>query len=335
MRKHTVSKVIISFLLVTVMVVSVIGCSSNESSSIAANRVPASNAQSIQNQLQVGSGKVVEIEYWHINSETFGGLTTTELVDEFNRNNPGIRVTEMFIPNSYQGMTQDLLSRVAINKTPDVIQMGWSYLEYFSSNFAYTTPQNLIAEVGGNASFIEDTYPEQIKNLAVNVDGVLAGFPYGLSVPVLFVNDTILDEAGIDKNTLTTWPKVKEAAKIIQDKTGKWGFCKAEYSYTWELQCIIESNGGRYIADGKSGIDSPESVEAYTLIADMVLKDKSAIRMAGTDGRAAFASGEIGMYYDSVSMTTFILNNAVEPVTVLKTPLWENKQPRIPCGGNM
>ena len=37
--------------------------------------------------------KKVKIEYWHVASESFGGATVKQLVDEFNKSHPNIEVT--------------------------------------------------------------------------------------------------------------------------------------------------------------------------------------------------------------------------------------------------
>ncbi len=40
------------------------------------------------------SGKKVQIEYWHVASESFGGQTVKELVKDFNEKHPDIEVVE-------------------------------------------------------------------------------------------------------------------------------------------------------------------------------------------------------------------------------------------------
>ena len=42
------------------------------------------------------SGKKVQIEYWHVASESFGGQTVKELVKDFNEKHPDIEVVEKY-----------------------------------------------------------------------------------------------------------------------------------------------------------------------------------------------------------------------------------------------
>ena len=50
---------------------------------------------------------------------------------------------------------QNLQSAVAAGKAPALVQIGWSYREYFSNNFSYVEPK----------SIIEKHFPEDEKYL--------------------------------------------------------------------------------------------------------------------------------------------------------------------------
>lgn len=43
------------------------------------------------------SSKKVQIEYWHVAAESFGGATVKELVADFNKTHPNIEVVENII----------------------------------------------------------------------------------------------------------------------------------------------------------------------------------------------------------------------------------------------
>ncbi len=313
------NKKLLSALLATGMLVSLAACGSSAAEGAADS-----------------AGDVVEIEYWHINSETFAGPETTQLIEQFNATHPDIKVTEKFSAGDYLGVMQNIQSAYATQQPPDLVQIGWSYREYFAENFAYTTPEDLIAEFGTEAdqTFVEDNFTDEILALAVSNAGDVVGFPYGLSVPVIYVNEDILAEAGVSKDDLGTWPDVREAAKKIQEATGKYGLYIAEWGYTWEVQSIIESNGGAFITDGLSSIYSPEAVEAYQLYADMVLEDKSALHAPASEGTQAFVSGEVGMYMESIGMSTTVISSSAHPVSNVAAPGWEGKDPSYPSGGN-
>ena len=190
------------------------------------------------------SGKKVQIEYWHVASESFGGQTVKELVKDFNEKHPDIEVVEKYNPDMYKGLTQNLQAAIASGKNPDVVQMGWSYLNYAAENLKYQDI-NEAFEKSNDKNFLKDNFLPNVLALAQTDDGKQIGVPYSISVPVLYYNPEIFKAAGLDPaNPPKTWNEVKAAAKQIKDKTGNMGFFMQEYADNWTQQALIESNGG-------------------------------------------------------------------------------------------
>ena len=90
---------------------------------------------------QSTGGGPIEIEYWYPNAETQGGKTVTELIEKFNESQDKIVVKGVYNSGMYQGLMQNLQSAAAAGKSPALVQIGWSYREYFSNNFNYVEPQ--------------------------------------------------------------------------------------------------------------------------------------------------------------------------------------------------
>ncbi len=279
------------------------------------------------------SGDKIEIEYWHINSETFAGPTVTEIVEDFNASQDRIVVTEKFASN-YMAIMQDLQADAAAGTSPDLVQIGWSYLEYFGNNFGYTDANELFATYGGeeNANFVNDTFEESVSSLAIHSNGDMLGTAYGMSVPVMFMNTEILEEAGVNPDDIKTWADVDEAARKISESTDKYGIYIGEYTYVWEMQQMVESNGGSYITDGKSSIDSPEAVEAIELYANLV-NDDVALHVVSDEGKRAYLAGEVGIYMDSVAYANLVLSSDVVSEVII-APSWEGEELKLPIGGN-
>lgn len=111
------------------------------------------------NQTKGSAEKKVQIEYWHVASESFGGATVKELVADFNAKNPNIQVVEKYNPDMYKGLTQNLQAAIASGKNPDVVQMGWSYLNYAAENLKYTDLQSTIdKQAPADKNFLQDNY---------------------------------------------------------------------------------------------------------------------------------------------------------------------------------
>ena len=176
------------------------------------------------------TGKKVQIEYWHVAAESFGGATVKELVADFNKTHPNIEVVEKYNPDMYKGLTQNLQAAMASGKNPDVVQMGYSFLNYAAENFKYTD-LNEAFKAAGDENFMKDNYLPNVLQLAQTEDGKQIGLPYSVSVPVLFYNPEIFEKAGLDpQNPPKTWEEVSKAAKQIKDKTSNMGFFMQEYA---------------------------------------------------------------------------------------------------------
>ncbi|MGE1061504.1 ABC transporter substrate-binding protein [Megasphaera paucivorans] len=283
------------------------------------------------------TGKVVEIEYWHVASDSFGGQTLRELVDDFNKSHPNIKVKEKFNPDMYKGLTQNLQAAVASGQTPDVVQMGWDFLNYADENFKHDDINKIFA-TAGDPNFIKDTFEPNIAKLAQTADGTQVGVPYSLSVPVLYYNPDIFKAAGLDPSKPPkTWQEVREYAQQIKDRTGVSAFFMQEYADTWTNQALVESNGGTMLKQEngkwKAGFDTPEAAEGYQFIADMV-KDGIGLHATNEEGFQAFTSGKLAMVCTTIGKRANFEKSSNFKVMTTAFPAFGNKPVKVPAGGN-
>ena len=282
----------------------------------------------------------VTIEYWHVNAESFGGATVKQLIETFNKENPDIEVVEKFNPDMYKGLTQNLQAAMASGKNPDVVQMGYSYLNYAGENLKYDDIQELInTQMPEDKNFIQDNFLPNIISLATTDDGKQIGVPYSVSVPVLYYNPEIFKQAGLDPNKPPrTWQEVTQYAQIIKEKTSNVGFFMQEYADNWAQQALIESNGGKMLAkkDNKTvaAFDSPEAAQAYQVIADMV-KAGTGLHASNDEAFQAFLSGKVGMVCTTIGKRENFEKSAKFTVMSTLFPTFENKPRKVPAGGNM
>lgn len=237
----------------------------------------------------------------------------------------------------YKGLTQNLQAAIASGKNPDVVQMGYSYLNYAAENFKYTDLNDAFMQAG-DPKFMKDNFLPNVLELAQTDDGKQIGLPYSVSVPVLYYNPEIFAAAGLDpENPPENWQEVAEAAKIIKEKTGNMGFFMQEYADNWTQQALIESNGGAMLkkVDGKTvaAFDTPEAAEAYQVIADMV-KDGSGLHATNEEGFQAYLSGKLGMVCTTIGKRANFEKSAKFPVKAAPFPVFEGKELKVPAGGN-
>ncbi|TQR18662.1 ABC transporter substrate-binding protein [Psychrobacillus vulpis] len=281
-------------------------------------------------------GEKTVIEYWHVNAETQGGKTVEELVKAFNEQSETTEVVAKYNPDMYKGLMQNLQAEAAAGKSPAVVQVGWSFLDYFSNNFSYISPQEVIDQhFKDDSTFIKDNFLENVMDLAKNSEGTQVGIPYSLSTPVLYINRSLLKEAGLNENGPQTWQEVQEFSKVIKEKTGKHGFYMQEPADNWATQALLESNGARMLTDGKATFASKDGIEAYQLLADMINKDKTALHLPWDQGVQSFIDGNVAMAYTTIARRSQIQQNVKFDVAAVKSPAWEGKEVRLPAGGAM
>lgn len=279
------------------------------------------------------SDKKVKIEYWHVNAETQGGKSVDKLVEEFNKQSDTVEVVAKYNPDMYKGLLQNFQAEAATGSTPDLIQVGWSFLDYFSNNFAYTKSQDIIDKYfPEDKTFLEDNFLPNILDLAKNSEGSQVGIPYSLSTPVLYINKDILKECGLYENGPRTWEQVQKFAKTIKEKSKKYGVYIQEPADNWATQALLESNGARMIADGKATFASEKGIEAYEAYADMV-KNEEALHISWDEGVQSFINGEVGMLYTTIARRASIQEGASFDVAAVNSPVWEGEDVRLPAGG--
>ena len=280
------------------------------------------------------NGEKVQIEYWHVNAENQGGKTVDELVKQFNEQSDTVEVTAKYNPDMYKGLLQNLQAEAATGNSPDVVQIGWAFLDYFSNNFSYITPQEVVDKhFEEDKSFLKDNFLPNVMDLAKDSEDNQVGIPYSLSTPVLYINKDILREAGLDENGPKTWEEVVSFSDTIKEKTGKYGLYIQEPADNWATQAILESNGAKMITDGKASFASEEGINAYQTYADLVLDSKSALHISWDEGVNSFINGEVGMCYTTIARRANIQEGAKFDVASVKSPEWEGKDVKLPAGG--
>lgn len=284
-----------------------------------------------------GSGASATIEYWHVNTETFGGPTIKELVRRFNERNPNITVKERFHgEDSYTSLLEDLQIAQAAGTPPDVAQIGYSNLDYVANNFPFSGPEELGQEFGGGDLLA--AFPSNVLALGRS-GGELAGMPYALSEPIAFYNADMLSEAGLDAEAPPlNWEGWTAAAEVVRGELDKPGLCFTLFpGNTFFGQTMIESNGGRLLGcsgDGATAaFDGPEAVEAFGLWADLAEKGLM-LNAVGEQGSQAFLSGGVPVLFDATSQLQSYKGQADFDLRGAPFPTFGGKQARLATGGN-
>lgn len=291
--------------------------------------------------MALGGGSLaqnVTIQYWHINTESFGLPAVRELIAEFQKRNPTIRVEERFQPNAYTGLLQNLQAALAAGNPPDVAQIGYLYLNYVAENFPFVPLTELQRKFGGDFS----RFPANVMALG-QVGGVQLGMPYSLSNIVTYYNADLFRKAGLNPDRPPqTWAEWRAAARQLKERAGKpiYPIYIQLLDDNWSLEALIASNGGSLLTCQNGfaapGFASREAVEALQFWADLV-KEGLALNALWNQGEQAFLAGEVAAYMTTIAKRAGLQAGSRGKFELrgTKFPRFGSKPTRLPAGGNV
>lgn len=275
------------------------------------------------------------IEYWHINSATFGAQAVVQAVAAFEAQHPDVKVVERFQEGSYGGLLTNLQASIAAGNPPAIAQIGYNFRLFAFDEL----PHVPIADFADRADYdmFVDGFIPGVLGLGQDAEGMQRAIPFAISIPMLFYNADLFRAAGLDPDAPpATWAEVREAARAIRDATGAYGIgIQISTSNNWVPQGLIESNGGFILTpDGEVAVDAPEVVEVYEFWQALAQIDGTLPVVTDAEQEQAFLGGQLAMYIrTSASLANYTAQSNFDLRTAM-FPTWGDKPRRIPSGGN-
>ena len=205
-----------------------------------------------------GSQDTIELTFWFANSDTVETYIG-EATERFNSTvgaEKGIHVTA-----EYQGEYTDLHQKLQ------------------AAYIAGTAPQLTVLEIGAVGMFAEGGMIQSLDDrieadgldmsdfhdgLLYNcyIDDSFYALPFLRSTSILYMNTTLLEEAGVNPDDIETWDDVAEASEKVHEATGKYGISMPinywfheAFMLTWggftvnedETQCTVDNDVDRTV----------------------------------------------------------------------------------------
>ncbi|XEC92924.1 ABC transporter substrate-binding protein [Paenibacillus tarimensis] len=235
-----------------ILTFSLAACGSNgvENNTNASN---ASAATSASNGTEKGKEKI-KIKYWY----AFGGKieeAKQHLVKRFNESQDRYEVVA-----EHQGNYQDLHAKVqaafAAGNAPAVSDLEIASTGVFARS-GMLEKLSTYAERDQADVSIDDFNPGLMGN--AYVDGELYGLPFMRSTPIMYMNVTMLQDAGLDPEGPKSWEELEQYARVLKDK-GKTAMTMPVD--IWFYEGLVFQSGGQLLTeDGKSvAFNTPEGV---------------------------------------------------------------------------
>ncbi len=208
----------------------------------------------------------VVIRHWQHHHESRTPVLES-VAKEFEKRNPGVTIE--FEPIPYDAYFDKLLTALASKTGPDVFQVPMGFgIEMSRSGLLAPVPESVFTTKEIEASFL----PWTVSQFKYN--GKYYGLPTDVQTLVMFVNDTLLKEAGLDPNKPPrTWSELIEQSRIVtkRDKSGKIIQGGLDTRYKWAvINLFLHQSINGPVAKKRVTYGEREGLEAWNLIAQLM-----------------------------------------------------------------
>ncbi len=232
-----------------------------------------------------------QLRFWAMGRE---GEVVQALVREFEAANPDVRVTVQQIP--WTAAHEKLLTAVVGGSTPDVAQLGNTWVPEFSALHALESLGGRVARPGGveRSRFFAGIWATNV------IDTTLYGIPWYVDTRVLFYRTDLLAAVGYDRMP-ETWAGWREAMERLRRRMGPGQYPVLLPINEWAQPVIFGMQAGAPLLqdNGTRGdFEGPRFRRAFEFYVGL-FRDSLAPALSNTEIAnlyQEFARGNIAMY---------------------------------------
>ena len=287
---------------------------------------------STQANTSTDNGDVTQIKFWYAYTDKIQE-NNENMVKKFNETvgkEKGIEVIAEY-QGAYEDVHQKLQAAHISGDVPAVSVMEIASIETFANNGLIIPLDEYIQKDNINTS---DFYEGLLENCIVN--DKFYSLPYLRSTPILYLNTTLLSQAGLNTEGPKTWEELETYARTVKEKTGKYGI--SMYSYNWILESFFLQQGSSILSDDKKSTNlyTEEGKEIFTFFQNLS-KDNIIRCLSGEDSSKVTAdvlNQNTAMWFSSTADLTKNLQIAEENNFEINTAfLPKAEQYGVPTGG--
>ena len=228
------------------------------------------------------------LEWWQFWTDPDIKSTVLEIVADFERQNPDIKVNVTDL--TWANGQEKLAIAFSANSGPDIVELGSDWIAQFAAN-------NRLAEISDEMG--RDSSEFDGVRLA-SLNGKVYGWPWILGTRVLFINKDVLDKSGYPRDFIPTkWPEFMETVVRITKAGGGqfygWGsnapekhrLYKKFMPFFWSNNAQIFTDDSKYCV-----LSSNKALEALLFYRDLndlgFVADQRGVEDAWLEGKVAF-----------------------------------------------
>ncbi|HKZ22071.1 MAG TPA: extracellular solute-binding protein, partial [candidate division Zixibacteria bacterium] len=212
---------------------------------------------------QTESDKTV-LQFWQFWTDPQVKPTVIKLIQKFEQENPGIKVTATDL--TWSNGHEKIVVAFASNSAPDVLELGSDWVPEFSS-------QNVLLNLSPAVDSIKNRFRMWEPGI---FDGKIFAFPWMLDTRVLFYNKDLMSQAGLDpKHPPQIWNELLSyAKKINQPQKQIYGFganAAERHRLYKKFLPFLWGNGGKILSEDNTTclINSKEAVDALNFYIEL------------------------------------------------------------------
>lgn len=281
-------------------IMSLTGCGNSNVAQSSSAPAVSSETTSAQETEKKDSGETVEITYWDQNANEVRTEIFTHLIEEFEKENPDIKINFVPIPSSDAKSKYDVA--IQSNTAPDCGGVSQYWMSDFIVQNALVSLDDYIEQWDEKDKLLE-MYQQSIRDMAP--DGSTYALAYTVTLPTIWVNKQMVDAAG--QSMPTDWLEVCDLALAVTDTSkGQYGFSiRGGAGSSQQLEQMLYMHSGildMFDENGNSTINDPSHVELLEKFASLYMKatPESDITNGYSEMVAAFDSGTAAMIFHNL-----------------------------------
>lgn len=252
------------------------------------------------------------------------------LIDAFNAKQKGIVVRGDTPSTDYFATLSKAQAMIAAGRAPAMVTTPWSNINYAVQGLKVVSLQTL---GGSEVNQVLGSFKEEVLPL-VTVNRQTIGLPFAFSCPVMYYNNDIMKQAGVDPAELfRDWESFKRLGPKVRAVTGN-PILGLGNNADWEAQSIIQCNGGRVLDDNAQPVwDSREAIAAMQTIAEV---NKAGLYLQSTtqESNAAFIGGSLAIWMASIASLGGLNKQVKFDMRTSPFPLFPGKPRKMSSGGS-
>lgn len=246
-----------------------------------------------------------EIEFWTMQLQPQFTNYFTELISQFEAENPGVKVRWVDVP--WEAMESKILTAVSAKTAPDVVNLNPGFASQLAARNAW---------LDLNSKISPETQQQYLPKIwqASTLDGKSFGLPWYLTARVTIYNQELFQQAGIQQPP-KTYGELKKIAGQIKQKTGKYAFFVtfSPGDSGEVLESLVQMGVQLVDEEGKAAFDTPEGIAAFQYWVDLYqqgLLPPEVLTQGHRHAIELYQAGETALLSSGAEFLKTIANNA-------------------------